>query len=364
MKVAIFLIIFLFNFFCCHAQELTGKAAFNQLKLFTWTDGYEFVTLADEDFTKSTLGQDVDTEHIIMLFGGTFHEGGSYLTVALDGENLVLRDNSFFTIGDIITIDLGKKLMFVRSANGDALHGIMKAVDKPDDVRNLLETNILRLVLAGRYFDDQGRMFEFADSNFVLNILPNKSQHKNQQKNQQKTQEKNQHKTQRFKLAAPLDIPSQIICFGALNYAFDKTPAGLTFMPLSYSHNNGDFIVDNNAKALYLKRMVSNSEFNFPLLSCRYFTLPELLLYAGSAFSQTRQYSTQTMKNNLLETLSLMRNELYARHGYKFKSKKWQDIFADKLWYKPIKTNEDSNLSDIEKCNIQLILSLERRFRE
>lgn len=52
------------------------------------------------------------------------------------------------------------------------------------------------------------------------------------------------------------------------------------------------------------------------------------------------------------------RNEIYARHGYKFKSSKYKKYFGNKTWYKPgsFSTGE---LNSIEWYNMELIKSLE-----
>lgn len=55
------------------------------------------------------------------------------------------------------------------------------------------------------------------------------------------------------------------------------------------------------------------------------------------------------------EKLTLLKNEIYARHGYKFTNKEMKKYFKEKSWYKE---NEDFSLkllNDIEKENIRNI---------
>lgn len=62
------------------------------------------------------------------------------------------------------------------------------------------------------------------------------------------------------------------------------------------------------------------------------------------------------------EQLRLARNEIYARHGRKFKTKELQDYFNSKSWYTgTIESNafKDDYLNMYEKENIKLIQSLE-----
>ena len=66
---------------------------------------------------------------------------------------------------------------------------------------------------------------------------------------------------------------------------------------------------------------------------------------------------------NLAE-LRLMRNEILARHGYKFQSKDLQEYFGKQPWYAPVSNNQDVQLNFIERTNIDLIKALEARRKE
>lgn len=64
------------------------------------------------------------------------------------------------------------------------------------------------------------------------------------------------------------------------------------------------------------------------------------------------------------EELKLMRNEIFARHGYVFKSKYLQDYFNSQEWYRNIEKlplNDDGSdlLTEIEKANITKIQEIE-----
>ncbi|MDP4093563.1 MAG: YARHG domain-containing protein [Bacillota bacterium] len=62
------------------------------------------------------------------------------------------------------------------------------------------------------------------------------------------------------------------------------------------------------------------------------------------------------------EELGLLRNGIYAKYGYKFKSKEYSDYFSQIDWYKPSKDSVDELLNEIDKKNINLILALEKGF--
>ena len=57
--------------------------------------------------------------------------------------------------------------------------------------------------------------------------------------------------------------------------------------------------------------------------------------------------------------LRLMRNEILARHGWRFQSQDLKDHFAAQPWYRPVADNNSIKLSVIEQANLQLIKSEE-----
>ncbi|MCT4638069.1 MAG: YARHG domain-containing protein [Bacteroidales bacterium] len=60
------------------------------------------------------------------------------------------------------------------------------------------------------------------------------------------------------------------------------------------------------------------------------------------------------------EELRLMRNEIFAAHGYIFKSEDLRTHFYKTKWYKPRFTDVSEKLTNIEKYNIQMILNTEK----
>jgi len=73
-----------------------------------------------------------------------------------------------------------------------------------------------------------------------------------------------------------------------------------------------------------------------------------------------------------LGELEIMRNEIYARHGWVFKRQDLRSYFEGQPWYRPqgdLSNLEQSNrrveaeLSPIERRNIQIIVSRERALR-
>ncbi len=58
--------------------------------------------------------------------------------------------------------------------------------------------------------------------------------------------------------------------------------------------------------------------------------------------------------------LRLMRNEVFAAHGYIFKSEDLQSHFGKMSWYSPRYENVDNMLTEIEKANIKMIKTAEK----
>ena len=64
-----------------------------------------------------------------------------------------------------------------------------------------------------------------------------------------------------------------------------------------------------------------------------------------------------------IQDLELMRNEIFADYGYKFKSEKWQNYFQKKEWYKPLHDNVETQLSEIDKHNLKVIKEIEAKLK-
>ena len=75
--------------------------------------------------------------------------------------------------------------------------------------------------------------------------------------------------------------------------------------------------------------------------------------------SNTRIYDISEIQALTEEELELARNEIFARHGRKFKREDLQEYFEGKSWYEgtiePDDFDDNTMLSDIEKANLELI---------
>jgi len=96
-----------------------------------------------------------------------------------------------------------------------------------------------------------------------------------------------------------------------------------------------DTYIENNT-SIVIEKVDDSDDFILPNSDSEYITIEDL---------------DKIEKNRL----DYVRNEIYARHGYNFKSKKYQDYFESKDWYKvDVKFSED-DFNDVEKTNLKLI---------
>ena len=74
-----------------------------------------------------------------------------------------------------------------------------------------------------------------------------------------------------------------------------------------------------------------------------------------------RYYDKSEIEELSVYELRIARNEIYARHGRRFKSEDLQEYFSSKNWYDP-RTDEinDSELNKFEIANRDLIVSVEK----
>jgi hypothetical protein len=70
------------------------------------------------------------------------------------------------------------------------------------------------------------------------------------------------------------------------------------------------------------------------------------------------------VENLVKPELELMRNEIFARHGYCFNKKNLRQQFENEDWYVPNTVDIKGYLTDIEKKNIALIKRYEKYAEE
>ncbi|HAA14128.1 MAG TPA: hypothetical protein DCE41_21520 [Cytophagales bacterium] len=75
--------------------------------------------------------------------------------------------------------------------------------------------------------------------------------------------------------------------------------------------------------------------------------------------ASTRYMDIPEVENLLPEEIELIRNEIYARHGYSFQNLKIRRVFDAKDWYIPMSIDVRDQLTEIEARNIDLMYNYE-----
>jgi hypothetical protein len=86
----------------------------------------------------------------------------------------------------------------------------------------------------------------------------------------------------------------------------------------------------------------------------------EIYLKNASSKLLTKDEVANLKKGDLV----IIRNAIYARHGYSFKNRPMRVFFDAQEWYVPVHTDIKSDFTDIEKENIKLLLRYEKNAAE
>ena len=89
-------------------------------------------------------------------------------------------------------------------------------------------------------------------------------------------------------------------------------------------------------------------------------TKPDQTISGSYPYASQRLLTDEDVKNLSQYALRIMRNEIYARHGYIFQNTEMKDYFSTQAWYSPLYNDVNSMLSAIEKSNIELIKRYEK----
>lgn len=88
----------------------------------------------------------------------------------------------------------------------------------------------------------------------------------------------------------------------------------------------------------------------------------EMVTENAAQYNASNQKLTKAMVENMYKgDLEVMRNAIYARHGYSFKNRRMRYVFDNNVeWYMPVFTDIRDQLTELEKENIALIKRYEQ----
>lgn len=115
-------------------------------------------------------------------------------------------------------------------------------------------------------------------------------------------------------------------------------------------------------KSIKKKEKVEVEENEFEEWINKEFSSATELIYSINA---SNKLLTKSDVENLKKgDIVIIRNTIYARHGYSFKNQPLRVFFDAQDWYIPVHTDVKSELTDLEKDNIKLLLRYERNAKE
>jgi len=329
------------------AREQTILNVFGRLNLAVdpyenlnyWTDGDAFY----RPFFFNTW--DIDAKprtdgNTIYLNGGTLHEGGWEIKVLLaaDGKMTIAEDDWRFKKGDRVEYRIigGETLLLISDARTGAAKNVLKKFDG-----NLYQRTIddfYRYIFAGSFKRTTGssETVKFDRNKSAVSGLLSKGE------------------TPYTFVNDFGDTPVPVLRFSDnVVYKANRILTGIELIPIQTGPDidlEWEIVPDDTKPVITLVKTAEGQSGlppgRFPLVSKQVMTLSELEIYAGEPSSSN---------------FKLMRNEIFARYGYKFKTSDMLGFFGAQDWYYPQHDDVTSQLTEIERINIALIQVLEKK---
>ena len=270
--------------------------------------------------------------------GGTLHEGGyAFGLDRVNGKYVISAsriydfgsDEGYTSFGPESKIDYevtlerigGRQLLVARDSKGT----ITDVLEDLDGELYDKEVNDQYVTYAGDYKDYKGNKWSFGTDGTIT--MPGK-------------------KAVKYKIMDMYDMPSNIITVddGKSYMQVEMSTTGLNIYKCDFNPE----IEDASKGGLIAKLRRTASPYGDGLCP----------------------YTSKMLINPSLigcydnDMLRIIRNEIWARHGYRFSSADLQQHFAKQAWYKPVDDNAAIELSELEKMNIAIIKSMESRERD
>ncbi|HXA01175.1 MAG TPA: YARHG domain-containing protein [Cytophagaceae bacterium] len=99
----------------------------------------------------------------------------------------------------------------------------------------------------------------------------------------------------------------------------------------------------------------------YSLKKTDYIFKPDAGVYPKTSTTLLTEADVENMDG---KDLRMMRNEIYARHGYSFKDKDLRAYFDQQEWYMPMAIDVREELTETEAKNIDLIYQYEEYYKQ
>ncbi len=239
-----------------------------------------------------------------------------------------------------------KALIFRKKASGD-LSTVLTLLPDDEDAQTAAEVNTMtRYGVAGRYITADGGVYDFPANDFTVDGEGDID-----------------GEYVWMGLDAEFDFVMKFQKTGRC-YAVTRTGYTLTLTEVEPDEDEMAWNVKPGGKKLELWRSIGLSDEIYPLASERIMNAIELATYAGNVYCKSIQNNLEEITQECVNQLAAMRNAIFARHGYIFKSEKWSTYFSKFTWYEPQHDDVASMLSEAERINIEHIRILEKKIKE
>ncbi|MGE4290155.1 MAG: YARHG domain-containing protein [Salinivirgaceae bacterium] len=297
----------------------------NQNLLGKWTNGIDIYWCSQY------------SDSILFFSGGNLHEGGaSFALQIIDNDNYKNigkhpenkyppnfgQENQLVVLKEIIDT----KVLIIQEKN--EILGLLMKIPEYETLTNIVYRNKINFELAGKYFDSisQNEIIFESDIQIVKGI----------------------EKDGNYKFEKDYDYPIEVITFeSGKSYWYEKTKTGLKL----YNAKKNNY--DNWYKGEILNNLirVSKSDIvDYKSLKGKYQFASEIIMTDDILYYFDKR------------ELKIIRNEIFARHGYRFKTTEMKAYFENQNWYVGANVNVDSLLTDLELINIGQIIRFEKRF--
>ncbi len=89
---------------------------------------------------------------------------------------------------------------------------------------------------------------------------------------------------------------------------------------------------------------------------------PKVISSDNFIYPSDQEYITETFLSKLSkQEVALIRNEIYARHGYIFQEEEYKNYFSAKPWYHANPNFDDSEFNEIEQANKDTLIAYEKK---
>ncbi|MEP0365510.1 MAG: YARHG domain-containing protein [Cyclobacteriaceae bacterium] len=290
-------------------------------------------------WTDGSVGYSTEflSDGIIQFYGGNLHEGGyrfygrtisenqfEILGAYVDCPNTFPCEPSYGELHEKLEyrkID-GNELLILKDEQSDLKNILIKS---KVGLRDLVNTNKINHQLAGKYRNRQTGQIVTFSANYpnVEGLTEGKS----------------------YTFETDYDFPMDAIKLTETSLFFEKTNSGLSLFKAMINEydelEQGELIYE-----LDLLERISFVKSELP---------------GDFAFASLTPLIDDILFHYSLAELRLMRNEIFARYGHKFKSQDLNEHFYSKLWYRPTDTDATNELTELERINVQQIRNVEAR---